>query len=169
MISNNINDKVYIGLTKKDINERFESHIDTTRKIKKYAIHHAMLKYGIENFMITLIEQTPDILRECYWINYYNSFDEGYNLTMGGDGTYGYNLSEIQRRVRSDNTKRLHKSKSVGMYGKKQSQKQKQIVSDIMKGCKRRIDNLCVHCGKYFDTGNYRRWHGDNCKLNENI
>ena len=24
----------------------------------------------------------------------------------------------------------------------------------------------CVHCNKDFDQLNYNRWHGDNCKLN---
>lgn len=46
-----------------------------------------MRKYGIENFHIELIEETqyPEE-RETYWIEYYGSFKNGYNATLGGDG-----------------------------------------------------------------------------------
>lgn len=29
---------------------------------------------------------------------------------------------------------------------------------------KRREKITCEHCGKMFDVGNFRRWHGDNCR-----
>jgi hypothetical protein len=46
-----------------------------------------MRKYGIENFEISLIEETntPEE-REVYWIEQKRSFKNGYNATMGGDG-----------------------------------------------------------------------------------
>jgi len=160
---------MYIGITKKDIYVRFRDHINTTRKKKKYAIHFAILKYGESNFKIDFIEKTDDTSRESYWIDLYGTFREGYNLTNGGDGTSGYRLNDDQKAARASQTKILHESKSVGMYGKKQSEHQKRIVSGIMCGCKRKLDNHCIHCDRWFDTGNYRRWHGDNCRLNENI
>ena len=46
-----------------------------------------MRKYGIENFEISLLEETnnPDE-REIFWIEYKKSFKYGYNATLGGDG-----------------------------------------------------------------------------------
>ncbi len=46
-----------------------------------------MNKYGIENFYIEQIEETdfPEE-RERYWIEYYGTFKNGYNATLGGDG-----------------------------------------------------------------------------------
>ena len=46
-----------------------------------------MKKYGIENFILETIEETnvPEE-REKYWIEYYGSFKNGYNATIGGDG-----------------------------------------------------------------------------------
>ena len=46
-----------------------------------------MQKYGVENFTIELIEETssPEE-REKYWIEFYGSFKNGYNATIGGDG-----------------------------------------------------------------------------------
>ena len=46
-----------------------------------------MQKYGVENFIIDLIEETslPEE-REKYWIEFYGSFKNDYNATLGGDG-----------------------------------------------------------------------------------
>jgi hypothetical protein len=44
-------------------------------------------KYGIDNFSFGVLEEcTLDKLdeREIYWIKYYNSYNDGYNLTLGG-------------------------------------------------------------------------------------
>lgn len=50
-------------------------------------MYRAIEKYGIDNFSIYTIEETnnPEE-REKYWIEYYGSFKNGYNATIGGDG-----------------------------------------------------------------------------------
>jgi hypothetical protein len=48
-----------------------------------------MKKYGVNNFSISQIEQVCEKeinAREKYWIEYFGSFKNGYNATMGGDG-----------------------------------------------------------------------------------
>ena len=46
-----------------------------------------MRKYGIENFHIELLEETDNPEeRETYWIEQKQSFKNGYNATIGGDG-----------------------------------------------------------------------------------
>lgn len=46
-----------------------------------------MKKYGIENFSIETLEETEEPEeREKYWIEYFGSFKNGYNATIGGDG-----------------------------------------------------------------------------------
>ena len=99
-ISNDINDKLYIGKTTyPTIQERFSLHCRDSRKIvyEKRPLYNAMKKYGIEHFNISLIEECDlDILedREQYWIEYYDSYYNGYNATKGGDGKmlYDYEL-----------------------------------------------------------------------------
>ncbi len=46
-----------------------------------------MRKYGIENFSISLLEETdqPE-QQEKYWIEKLKTFKYGYNATIGGDG-----------------------------------------------------------------------------------
>ena len=90
-IKNNINDKIYIGKTMKNINKRFKEHCRDSKRedIENIPLYKAMNKYGIENFSVELIEECEDDIlsqREIYWIEYYGSFKYGYNATLGGDG-----------------------------------------------------------------------------------
>lgn len=92
-ISNDINEKKYIGLTTQTLEKRWKEHCRSAKNIKmieKRPLYDAMNKYGIEHFSIIIIEDNIDnnILpqREQYWIKYYNSYYNGYNATIGGDG-----------------------------------------------------------------------------------
>lgn len=90
-ITNDINDKIYVGKTEYSIEKRFKEHCqDSKRKrCEKRPLYNAMNKYGIEHFHIELIEETNEPEeREIYWIQHYGSFKYGYNATMGGDGKH---------------------------------------------------------------------------------
>lgn len=88
-IINNVNGKVYIGQTIQTIKERFYQHCATkcSDSVLNMAIHKAIKKYGKSNFTIEVIEEVDkDSLndREKFWIEYYNSYNNGYNSTRGG-------------------------------------------------------------------------------------
>lgn len=90
-ITNDINNKIYIGKTLLSIQERFKEHCRDYKREKneKRPLYNAMNKYGIKHFSIEKIEEcNPNIIneREKYWIEYYGSFKYGYNATLGGDG-----------------------------------------------------------------------------------
>ena len=86
-ISNDINDKVYIGQTKQELSRRWSSHCKDS-KTKDTYLYRAMRKYGIDHFFIEAIELNIDNdqldEREIYWIQFYDSYNNGYNLTPGG-------------------------------------------------------------------------------------
>lgn len=90
-IENLLNGKIYIGQSIQ-IEKRFEQHKKTAyaRKDRNYnnLIYKAIRKYGLENFAFEIIEEVPDNQdldeREIYWISYYNSYKNGYNMTPGG-------------------------------------------------------------------------------------
>ena len=91
-ITNNINGKIYIGKTMRSIKQRWKEHLANIKKeeCKNRLLYRAINKYGVENFSIEKIEECSDIIlsdREKYWIEYYNSFKNGYNATKGGDGS----------------------------------------------------------------------------------
>lgn len=88
-ITNNVNGKVYIGQTIQTVKERFYQHCATkcSDSVLNMAIHRAIKKYGKSNFTIEVIEEVDkDSLndREKFWIEYYNSYNNGYNSTIGG-------------------------------------------------------------------------------------
>ena len=88
-ITNDINNKIYIGKTEHDIFKRFQEHRNDSIKFPSRPLYRAINKYGIEHFHIELIEETssPEE-REIYWIEKYQSFKYGYNATKGGDGRH---------------------------------------------------------------------------------
>lgn len=89
-ITNNINDKIYIGKTEFSIEKRFKEHCKDAfkREEEKRPLYAAMRKYGVKNFEISLIEETDNPNeREVFWIEYFGTFKCGYNATLGGDGT----------------------------------------------------------------------------------
>ena len=135
-----------------------------------------------------------------------------YNIALGGKGgaivlVQGHpNYEETCKKISetklatsdkiSNYVKELHKQKRVGMYGKKQSDHQKKMVSEKLRGrekTKEHIENhklslkkvfadpnyvhpnkgrpkpkkTCCYCEKEIDRGNYVRYHGDKCKLKE--
>lgn len=88
-IINDINNKIYIGKTETNIEKRFKEHCRDAKKenCKNRPLYRAMNKYGIEHFHIELLEETENpIEREMYWIESKNSYHNGYNATLGGDG-----------------------------------------------------------------------------------
>jgi group I intron endonuclease len=91
LIKNKINNKIYIGKTKKKIEIRFhEHHKSAKRNDTNSILHKAIRKYGIDNFEIKLICFCNNNIaneNEKKYINENNSFyPHGYNLTKGGDG-----------------------------------------------------------------------------------
>jgi len=99
-ITNLNNQKVYIGVTIKSVQERWIEHMKESRRenIQNRPLYKAMNKYGFENFKIEEVEEVLDERmlseREKYWIEYFESFKYGYNATIGGDGRpyLDYNL-----------------------------------------------------------------------------
>lgn len=89
IITNSINDKVYIGQTIQSLKDRWYEHCRTACSKNEADMHikRAILKYGKENFTIKELEKcTIEELdeREIYYIGLYNSFVKGYNSTEGG-------------------------------------------------------------------------------------
>lgn len=91
-IINSINQKIYIGKTLFSIEKRFKEHLDEASRTRSNnrPLYNAIKKYGKENFSIELVEkiENEEILeeREKFWIEHFNSYKNGYNATIGGDG-----------------------------------------------------------------------------------
>lgn len=91
---NKLNHKIYIGQST-NITKRKWEHVHAPSDSS--LIDTLLKKYGEDNFEFAIIEECmAEELdsREIYWINYYNSYENGYNLTKGGQSQFGeYNIS----------------------------------------------------------------------------
>lgn len=96
-ITNKVNGKVYIGQTIMPVKNRMYKHFSKARTGEgTTGIDAAIRKYGEENFEIEQILECPNEdldFQEKFYISKYNSFENGYNLTTGGQfGTTSLNL-----------------------------------------------------------------------------
>lgn len=128
-ITNKITNKIYIGITNQGSGARYRHHWYEARTGESAPIHRSMKKYGEENFTLEIIDfaDTYEELKEKekYYIKLYNSMDRaiGYNLTEGGDGTFG--------RLHSEETKEKIRQKAIG---RKASEETKKKMSEQRKG-----------------------------------
>ena len=126
------NKKWYIGQT---VNPegRFKNHInDAINKKDNTYFHRALRKYGLDNFVYFVLEDNvlkENLnMRETDWIEYYDSFYNGYNLTTGGDTNYI--VSEEYRRKLSES----RKGKSSWNKGISMNEESKKKLSESLKG-----------------------------------
>lgn len=127
---NKINGHIYIGQSL-NIETRYQQHIyDAAHRPEvSSGIDIAINKYGIENFTFEIIELcNADLLdeRERYWITYYDSYNNGYNRTPGGNVLRGSEhpkaiLNEDQiwqiRELYGQKTKRSEVFKKFEQFG----------------------------------------------------
>ena len=159
-IENLINGQCYIGQSI-NIELRWRRHKDVIETCD-YPLYLAIRKYGIDNFSFDIVQECePHELNELeiYWIQYYNSYYDGYNQTRGGS-QYGHNIKisdedllEIIDLLKNSNLsqREIAKRFNVGY----------DTISEINNGKTRPLDNVkypirkknkkehrCKSCGK---------------------
>ena len=99
-ITNLINGKQYVGKTTYSVTKRFKEHYNDCKKerCEKRPLYDAMNKYGIENFIVEQLYECDDEELASYEIQFIDKLDtysNGYNATMGGDGAILFDYKEI--------------------------------------------------------------------------
>lgn len=141
IIQNKVNNKLYVGITK-NIQQRWYTHLSNARypgSAKHQYIHNAINKYGAEMFSIMEIDSFNDkhkaLEAEKFWIEFLqtdiNRFGKtyGYNLTAGGEGTWGRKLTSEHKSKISHSL--MGNQNSLGI---KHSDETKSKMSDVHKG-----------------------------------
>lgn len=100
--------KIYIGLSTTSLEIRKSNHLRSAKK-SKLPFHRALNKY--KDAMIWEIIDTASTIeelkqKEIYYINKYDSFKNGYNRTMGGEGCFGLIHNNYTKKILSEKSKR---------------------------------------------------------------
>lgn len=104
-ITNRITGDKYIGQTKVSFEDRWKRHINDLKRNghDNDYLQKAWNKYGEDAFEFKAIHicDELDILNdlEVYYIKKYDSFNNGYNLTSGGDGFEGVISEETRLKI----------------------------------------------------------------------
>ena len=93
-------------MTSRSLEKRIEYHLKSAEMGSDLHFHRAIRKYGIDDFKKEILEECNDLFllkeREIFWIEKFNSFENGYNMTSGGDGKLGYKTSEDTKKKISE-------------------------------------------------------------------
>jgi group I intron endonuclease len=129
-LCNKINEKRYIGQTRRPIQERLKEH-RTGRSNRCRAIYNAILECGWENFEIDWYEcpnEDLDFDEELLVREMGTLSPNGYNIKEGG-GSCGKHSEESKQKM-SESTK----GEKHPMWGKHRSEEYKQKMSESTKG-----------------------------------
>lgn len=118
-ITNLINGKVYIGFTAREPQKRWSQHKHHAKKQTNRKLYNAIRKYGVDNFRFEVIFESDDMdytlnIKEPEFINQYNSIEEGYNYSIGGEAaSFGRRDSVETRKKKSESRKGLKHSEET--------------------------------------------------------
>lgn len=90
-ITDKTNNKVYIGVTSQDIENRLKGHISKAEGGSTLKLHKMIMEHGKENFVISCLEITtdnkiaPELEKKYVKLFQSNNPDYGYNTSEGGE------------------------------------------------------------------------------------
>lgn len=143
-ITNTITNLSYIGYTKQNLNNRWQQHYKRALKeSKNRKFYNAIRKYGIDVWKTEVIDVAINAdeakNKETLYIEKYNSYYDGYNSTLGGDGNNGIVMSKESNDARSKKLKGIKKSpETIEKFKQRtQSAETKEKISNSHKGMKK--------------------------------
>lgn len=135
-----VNEKVYIGLTKHSIEHRMQEHLsEAFKRGTKTKFYNCLRKWG--DYTLDLIDTAENLekanLKEQYYIKKYDSFENGLNSTIGGDALFTSTKGKTYEEIYKGDTEYIENRKklmSEKLKGRIISEEQKLNLSRIHKG-----------------------------------
>lgn len=136
--------KSYVGQTIDEVRRKWEFkkciHRNTYRSSK---LKEAIEQYGLDNFKYEVLfrgeysskeEAQIELYKmEMYFIEYYDSYNNGYNMTFGGDGVKGCPLEGAAKESMIKKLKEYYSTHDNPFKGKKHSEGTRKILSEKAK------------------------------------
>jgi len=114
--TNNINGKIYVGITQQKPEDRFKSG---SSYVGNKHFKSAIKKYGWNNFSHEILEDNLDrkeaMLKETHYINFFesNNSSKGYNKSTGGEAPILNPETRIEYKERFSNLAKSRKGKPL--------------------------------------------------------
>ena len=158
VIQNKQTSKKYVGLTrKKNPHVRWREHIyNANNPWVDMAISKAISEEGVDNFTFYVIETCDEDVvneREKYWIEKFDSYNNGYNSTIGGSGCL--------RDIYQLNDDRIKPISCYTLEGEHVRDYDSRGIASKELGILKSTITACIK-GTTFRAGDYRwTWKGD--------
>lgn len=147
-VTNQVTGKIYIGQTRQTIEARWKQHLEKVkRNIDNTYFHNAIKKYGEEAFKIEVLEECNiEELdsKEIFYIAKFDTFANGYNLTIGGGGK---RLPDVYNKY--DEIKELYLSGFSSNWIAERFNVDKSTIVKILKGLGVKIRDNKFKINKY--------------------
>ena len=118
-ITNKINGKMYIGQTIRTLSHRKNGHYTNYKNNVHTKLYDAMRKYGWDNFEFEPICSclNIDVLNkmETFFIKYYNTIENGYNMYEGGDNNSMFNSAIKEKHLKRMRSLETRQKISISM------------------------------------------------------
>lgn len=170
---NKINGKIYIGQSK-NIEYRYNEHLNGWKVDRPQHIDLAIHKYGIDNFNFDIIQQFDELdtdklnQAEVYWVQYYDCYNtsHGYNHRAPGDSMIMDEYTRYKIALKSQ-------GESNPMYGKTHTVEARAKISETQLARSEEIIKInketkskkckCIELDKIFNsTRDAAAWLRDN-------
>jgi group I intron endonuclease len=176
MARNKANGKSYVGFDSNWPN-RMRDHKYLAPKTQSI-FYAAIRKYGFDNFEWLILYQSKDKAHtltkmENFFIEEYESFSKGYNMTMGGEGSLGHQnprSEATKEKIRIGNSKRweiifprwMNKEnvqiKNLTQFCREYGLNQPHMSGVARKERKQHKGYRCINLDEVLESK-----HGDNC------
>ncbi len=133
----------YIGQTVFSLDKRKTAHLRKKNDGTKF--HNALLTYGEDDFLWEIVETVEadkeglEVLlneREQYWVDYYDSYNNGYNSDKGGGMKNSLRYFNEHQMTKFKNPSDEARAKmSFATKGKPKSYKTKQLMKEHHADC----------------------------------
>ena len=141
-ITNEVTNKAYVGYTNLTLECRFDQHLKAAEKYEGSSrkLYNSIQKHGTDCWTAEAlydgltVEQAKEL--EIKSIAEFDTYYNGYNSTLGGDGNNGIVMSDESNRKRSEALKGIAKDYDR-MLGKMHTEETKQKIAQAHTGMKK--------------------------------
>jgi len=129
---NSENGKAYIGKSIYGLANRRSNHESACDRGVEYHLYRAMRKHGKDAFVWRVLDEAQDnelADLEMVYIDLFNTYRDGYNMTMGGEGTIGFIPTSDTREKMS----KAHRGNKNGL-GVKMTEENRRKLAERMTG-----------------------------------